>query len=204
MCPAIRHRSFKSSRVWWTSSDVPELLLVPNSSTSSINYLHSTADPTAYRYLQAGLLGQILSTMSAADNQSALGSSFGPNSGSSSKPTPANSVGSATAAGHGQHPDDHSDGRDSNATLPGSKVGPQNEDLEGEQMATLGEGDVMDAQLDKKNAGWGEQDSLTSGLDRKKKEQAEKREEIKDAREAGENVDGGQGVRYENEGLGSV
>lgn len=113
-------------------------------------------------------------------------------------------VGSSTAYGHGQHPDDHSDGRDSNATLPGSKVGPQNEDLEGEQMRAAGEGDVMQAQLDKKNAGWGEQDSLTDDLDRKKAEQKEARESIKTDRQQGADVDGGSGGRLQNEGLGSV
>lgn len=106
------------------------------------------------------------------------------------------SVGSATAFGHGQHPPDKGD--DSNATLPGSKVGVQNEDLEGAQMRAPGEGDVMDAQLDKKNAGWGEQDSLTSDLDRMKQEQAGQREQVKAARKAGL-VHDGEG-RLENEG----
>jgi len=109
------------------------------------------------------------------------------------------SVGSATAAGHGQHPRDNAD--DSNASLPGSKVGPQNEDLEGEQMSAAGEGDVMKAQFDKKGAGWGEQESLTSDLGRKKAEQAGAREEIQNKREMGTNVDGGAGNRMDNEGL---
>lgn len=87
--------------------------------------------------------------------------------------------------------------------LQGSKVGVQNEDLEGEQMRAAGEGEVMNAQLDKKNAGWGEQDSLTSDLDRKKAEQAEARNEIKSERAQGLDVDGGNG-RTENEGLGAV
>jgi len=124
--------------------------------------------------------------MSASQNQSTLNqapqgtTSFGANDTvSEDKVTPEMSVGLATAAGHGQHPRDKVD--DSNATLPGTKLGPQNEDLEGEQMRTLGEGYVMDAQLNKKNAGWGEQGSLTSDLDRQKAEQEDAREAIKAA-----------------------
>jgi hypothetical protein len=112
------------------------------------------------------------------------------------------SVGSATAAGHGDHPRDNAD--DSNATMPGSKVGPQNEDLDGEQMRAAGEGDVMNAQFNKKNAGWGEQASLTGDLDRQKTEQKSAREDIQAARQGGANVDGGAGSRVENEGLSSV
>lgn len=111
-------------------------------------------------------------------------------------------MGSATAAGHGDHPQDNAD--DSNATLSGSKLGPQNEDLEGEQMRAAGEGEVMNAQFNKKNAGWGEQDSLTSALDRQKAEQKSAREDIKASRQEGANVDDGAGKRAENEGLGSV
>jgi len=101
--------------------------------------------------------------------------------------------------GHGDHPKDNAD--DSNATLPGLKIGPQNEDLEGEQMRAAGEGDVMHAQLDKKNAGWGEQGSLTSGLDRQKAEQKGAREQIQQERRGGASVDGSAGNRVENEGL---
>jgi len=147
--------------------------------------------------------------MSAISDQSALnkappgaGTTLGPDSNSSSKGTPAMSVGSATAAGHGQHPNDKAD--DSNAALPGSKVGPQNEDLQGEQMRAPGEGEVMDAQFNKKDAGWGEQDSLTSDLDRKRAEQQGARQEIKAERRGGQNIDGGAGGRTENEGLGAV
>lgn len=68
-------------------------------------------------------------TMFASKDQLSLntargaGTTFGPNdTDDSSKATPATSVGSATAAGHGQHPQDMGD--DSNAMLPGSKVGP--------------------------------------------------------------------------------
>ena len=111
--------------------------------------------------------------MSASQNQSSLnsargaGTTFGPSdTKSSSTATPATSVGSATAAGHGDHPQDNAD--DSNAVLSGSKVGPQQEDLDGEQMRATGEGEVMDAQFNKKNAGWGEEGSFTSDLDRQK------------------------------------
>jgi len=144
---------------------------------------------------------------SASENQSSLnqtrgaGTSFGPNDDSSSA-TPAMSVGSATAAGHGQHPRDNAD--DSNASLPNSRVGPQQEDLDGDQMRAPGEGEVMQAQFDKKDAGWGEEGSFTSDLDRQKAEQKGAREEIKDARSEGASVDGGAGNRTENEGLSSV
>lgn len=179
--------------------------------------------------------------MSAAANQSSLGQargagqSFGPDSGKSSDTaTPAMSVGSATAAGHGDRtynallpspltartrtrycsnylrraannlidPKDNAD--DSNATLPNTRVGPQNEDLNGEQMRAPGEGEVFQAQLDKKNAGWGEQDSMTGDLDRMKAEQKGAREEVKEERKQGANVDGGAGNRTENEGLSAV
>ena len=147
--------------------------------------------------------------MAASQNQSSLneargaGTSFGPNSGrSSDEATPGYSVGSATAMGHGDHPVDNAD--QSNVTLPGSKVGPQQEDLDGEQMRASGEGEVMQAQIEKKDAGWGEQDSMTSDLDRQKAEQKEAREDIKQDRQAGVNVDGGAGGRIESEGLGQA
>ncbi|KAH6670433.1 hypothetical protein B0J14DRAFT_628325 [Halenospora varia] len=136
--------------------------------------------------------------MFASKDQSSLntargaGATFGPNdTDDSSKATPATSVGSATAAGHGQHPQDMGD--DSNTILPGSK-----------QMRAPGEGEVMDAQFDKKNAGWGGQANLTSDLDRQKAEQKSAREDIKAARNGGANVDGGLGRRVENEGLNAV
>jgi hypothetical protein len=88
--------------------------------------------------------------------------------------------------------------------MPGYRVGPQNEDLEGEQMRAPGEGDIMNAQFDKKNAGWGEQGSLTSDLDRQKAEQQGAREEVKAARSQGTNVDEGAGNRVENEGIDAI
>ena len=137
----------------------------------------------------------IKATMSASKT-------MGPNDGvSSDKATPAMSVGSATAYGHGDHPKDNAD--ESNVKLPGSKVGPQQEDLDGEQMRAPGEGDVMNAQFDKENAGWGEQDSLTSDLDRQKAEQKEARDAIKAVRQGGGNVDGGA-QRVTNEGNDAV
>lgn len=144
--------------------------------------------------------------MSASKDQSSLneargaGTSFGPNDGSSSsEATPGYLVGSATAMGHGDHPVDNAD--ESNVSLPKSKVGPQQEDLDGEQMRSSGEGEVMDAQFDKKNAGWGEQDSMTGDLDRQKAEQKGAREQAKQDRQDGANVDGGAGGRVESEGL---
>ena len=148
--------------------------------------------------------------MSASQDQSPLkaargaGTTFGPDSTSEpSTATPSMSVGSATAAGHGDHPDDKN-ADVSNVSLPNSRLGPQQGDLDGEQMRAPGEGEVMDAQLDKKNAGWGEQSSLTSNLDRQKAEQNDSREEIKEQRRAGEKVDGSAGGRVENEGMSSV
>ena len=60
-------------------------------------------------------------------------------------------------------------------------------DLEGEQMRAAGDGDIAAAQDGKH--GFGEQASLTSGLDRKKAEQAE----MKDERRGGRGS-GGKGV----------
>jgi hypothetical protein len=140
--------------------------------------------------------------MSAAQDQTPLargaGTTFGPNDTSSyESATPGLSQGSATAAGHGDHPQDNAD--ESNVTMPGSKVGPQQEDLDGEQMSAPGEGKVMEAQFNKQ--GQGEEPSLTSDLDRKKAEQQSERDAIKADRKDGYNVDGGAGGRIENEGL---
>jgi len=147
--------------------------------------------------------------MSASENQSSLNSSrgagttFGPNdTRPSSEATPEMSVGSTTAAGHGEHPQDNAD--ETGVKMPSSKIGPPKEDLDGEQMAVYGEGEVMHAQLNKKNAGWGEEGSYTSDLDRMKAEQKGARQEIKSQRAAGDSVDGGAGGRTQNEGLGSV
>ena len=87
--------------------------------------------------------------------------------------------------------------------MPNSRVGPQQEDLDGEQMRAPGEGEIMNSQLNKENAVWGEQDSLTSDLDRKKAEKKGAREDMKEQRRGGD-VDGGAGSRVENEGMGPV
>jgi hypothetical protein len=159
---------------------------------------------------------QIISNQTATTNMSAsqdqtplnaargAGTTFGPDSTSDpSSATPSMSVGSATAAGHGQHPNDKN-ADVSNVSMPNSKVGPQQEDLDGEQMRPPGEGEVMDSQLNKNNAGWGEQPSLTSDLDRQKAKQKDARDEVKQRRSAGGNVDSGAGNRTESEGIGSV
>jgi hypothetical protein len=101
--------------------------------------------------------------------------------------------------GHGDHPTDNAD--ESNVSLPKSKVGPQQEDLDGEQMRAPGEGEVMNSQFDKKNAGWGEQDSMTSDLDRQKAEQKGAREQVKQDRQDGTNADDSAGDKVESEGL---
>ncbi|KAH8586603.1 hypothetical protein B0O99DRAFT_695353 [Bisporella sp. PMI_857] len=88
------------------------------------------------------------------------------------------SVGSPTAAGHGDHPNGHAD--ESGVRMPSTRVGTPKEDLEGEQMRAPG-GDVMD-----------------------KAEQKGAREEIKEAQRGGESIGSGAGRRAENEGLGSV
>merc|ERR1711964_2455 len=139
-------------------------------------------------------------TMSASQNQSSLNSARG--AGTTFGPSDTKSSSTATPAGHGDHPQDNAD--DSNAVLSGSKVGPQQEDLDGEQMRATGEGEVMDAQFNKKNAGWGEEGSFTSDLDRQKEEQKGAREEVKAARKEGQSVDGGAGNRVANESLSSV
>ncbi|KAJ3549425.1 hypothetical protein NM208_g522 [Fusarium decemcellulare] len=79
-----------------------------------------------------------------------------------------------------------------------------------EQMATLSEGKVADAvkatsTRDQPRADDITIEDYTSDIDRKKKEQAEAREEIKAQRRVGVDVDGslGQG-RQQNEGLGDV
>jgi len=145
-------------------------------------------------------------SMAASKGQSAL--NYAPNTGAKfgiddTKPesagTPEMSSGSTTASGHGDHPVDNAD--DSNVTLPTVKIGPQKEDLEGEHMRPAGEGDVMNAQFDKSNAGWGEEHSLTSDLDRQKKEQQGARKEVEAERRQGQWVDGGAGARIDNEGL---
>lgn len=127
---------------------------------------------------------------------------LGPYSNANQEGTSENTVGSTTAAGHGDHPRDHAN--DANQELPSRKYGPPQEDLDGEKMAAPAEGRVMDAQLKKKHAGWGEQDSLTMSLERKKAEQARRREVTEEARRSGYDVDGGASWRTVDEDSSAV
>ncbi|KAH8820285.1 hypothetical protein F5884DRAFT_41636 [Xylogone sp. PMI_703] len=111
-----------------------------------------------------------------------------------------NSSTSTTAAGHGSHPT-HDNKDVSGVSLPGMRTGPQNDDLEGDKTRPYAEGEVMNAQKEKRHAGWGEEGSFTRDLDRMKREQQLMREEIESERTAGINVDGGAGNRLYNEGL---
>ncbi|KAL5347400.1 hypothetical protein ACLOAV_007712 [Pseudogymnoascus australis] len=128
---------------------------------------------------------------------------LGPSTNTNQPGTSAGTVGSTTACGHGDHPHDHAN--DTGVVLPTCRYGPQQEDLDGEQqMADAGEGKVMDEQLEKKHAGWGGEDSLTEGLERKKKEQAEMRHTLEDERRRGRDVDGGGVVRTADEDTSAV
>jgi hypothetical protein len=72
-------------------------------------------------------------------------------------------------------------------------------------MCDPGEGEVMQAQINKSHMGFGEEGSLTRDLDRKKAEQQEKREAIHTLREQGLNVDdGGVTRRLSSENLNDV
>lgn len=60
----------------------------------------------------------------------------------------------------------------------GEAVGPAADTQDGEQMRVLGEGEVYEAQLEKREkGGFGEEKSLTEGLERKMEEQKGRREE---------------------------
>jgi len=73
-------------------------------------------------------------------------------------------------------------------------VGPAADTQDGEQMRVLGEGQVYEAQLEKGEvAGWGEEKSLTEGLDRKKEEQRARRKEIMAERKEAVDVGGALG-----------
>lgn len=148
--------------------------------------------------------------MSASQQQSGLNSNsytLGPDSNKNLNPTSENTVGSTTAYGAGPHPVNNAG--DSNAVKSSTKYGPQAEDLDGEQMATLPEGKVYEAQLNKREkGGWGEEPSMTADLERKKAEQEVKREAIKEARKRGEipagDVDGGSPRMIVNEANSAV
>ncbi|MCJ1477027.1 hypothetical protein MMC13_005698 [Lambiella insularis] len=75
----------------------------------------------------------------------------------------------------------------------GESIGPGASDLEGEQMRAPGEGDVYRSQSEK--SGFGEQEDLASDLDRKKEEQSQKREEIKESRKDAVDIGGALGGR---------
>ncbi|OBT80402.1 hypothetical protein VF21_00777 [Pseudogymnoascus sp. 05NY08] len=115
--------------------------------------------------------------------------------------TSANTMGSSTASGHGPHPPDHPH---NTHPIPSRCVGPPQSELEGEQMADPGEGAVMDAQLEKGRAGWGEEDSLTGGMERKKREQEGERGRWGEERRGGRDVDGGGEARGVDEDTGAV
>lgn len=127
------------------------------------------------------------------------GTTFGPND---VQPSPTAMSGlskeSATAAGHGDHLKDYADNMD--VIMPNLRIDPQNEDLEGEKMAPPGNGKVMAAQLNKSNAGWGQEISFTKELERQKTEQREAREKVRNERMSGTNVDGGAGWRGLDDG----
>jgi len=130
------------------------------------------------------------------------GTTLGPNHIQPPTATSGFTSGSATGAGHGDHPRDNAD--DSNVTMPRVRIGPQSEDLEGEKLAPPDNGKVMAAQLEKKHAGWGEEKSLTGKLERQKAEQQEARERIHNERMSGINVDGGAGSRGQDEETDAV
>ena len=93
-----------------------------------------------------------------------------------------------------------------NTNLTCNQIGGPVSDLEGEQMRAPGEGDIASAQDNKH--GFGEQESLTAGLDRKKAEQ----DRLKQGSTGGEGSDrgvdvqgaiGGEGKGFVGAGSGS-
>ncbi|KAI1650597.1 uncharacterized protein F4817DRAFT_236700 [Daldinia loculata] len=66
----------------------------------------------------------------------------------------------------------------------------RNKELDGDQMRAPGEGDVASA-VERKPGASGSQPDLASDLDRKKQEQASKREAVKEERRQGRAPDGG-------------
>ncbi|KAI0414761.1 hypothetical protein F5X98DRAFT_377502 [Xylaria grammica] len=71
-------------------------------------------------------------------------------------------------------------------------------ELEGDQMRAPGEGQVADA-VDRKPGAGGSQPDLASDLDRKKNEQAQARDAIKERRKHGNIADGGAGGGVDTE-----
>ncbi|CAN8101874.1 unnamed protein product [Discula destructiva] len=105
---------------------------------------------------------------------------------------------------HGSEPVDELEARNTHVGRPQDQL--ENENVNAEQMATLGEGKVADA-VDRKSGtqqvpgqGPAEEQDFASDLDRKKAEQASARQEIKTAKQGGVDVDGGAG---HTRGLGS-
>lgn len=94
---------------------------------------------------------------------------------------------------HSQDAQASSLGRGVRSTSGDKPTGDIASELDGEQMRAPGEGDVMQKQFEK--GGFGEQEDLASDLDRKKAEQAGKREEIKSQRKEEVDVGGALGGR---------
>ncbi|KAH0427705.1 hypothetical protein CcaCcLH18_09536 [Colletotrichum camelliae] len=105
---------------------------------------------------------------------------------------------------HSSGPVDATEQRNTAYSSTGASQGPENPNVEAEQMETLAEGKVADA-VDRKSGaqkvpGQDVQfDDYASGLEQKKQEQQEARQAIKDARREGVDVDGGMGQRDWNE-----
>ncbi|KAF6784146.1 hypothetical protein CSOJ01_15802 [Colletotrichum sojae] len=109
-----------------------------------------------------------------------------------------------SSLGQGVHSSGPVDETERANTARGTGKTLENPNVEAEQMATLGEGEVADA-VERKS---GTQkvpdqdvkyDDYASGLKRKKEEQKEAREAVKEARSQGVDVDGGFGGRAGNE-----
>ncbi|KAF9874976.1 hypothetical protein CkaCkLH20_07670 [Colletotrichum karsti] len=105
---------------------------------------------------------------------------------------------------HSSGPVDATEERNTAYSSSGNDDGPENPNVEAEQMETLAEGKVADA-VDRKSGAQkapGQEvqfDDDASGLERKKREQQEAREAVKEARREGVDVDGGFGNRGWNE-----
>ncbi|KAJ0118697.1 hypothetical protein J7T55_012951 [Diaporthe amygdali] len=102
-----------------------------------------------------------------------------------------------SGAQNGSGPLDAKEARNTSTSASGNEDRPQNPNVDAEQLATLSEGKVADAVQRKsgiqKAPGDSEvkYDDYASDLDRKKAEQAAARDEVKEARKAGFDVDGG-------------
>lgn len=103
---------------------------------------------------------------------------------------------------HGSGPTNPTEARETHHVGDkGRDRSPENENVDAEQMATLGEGEVADA-VERKSGGQlapGQEgvhlDDNASDLGRKKAEQASAREAVKDARKEGVDVDAGTSGR---------